>query len=56
MDSTEAHRQSLVQKHREVDTQIIEEMRRPSPDAIQIASLKKKKLHLKEEITSMESV
>jgi len=48
MEST--HIAALEAKHAGLDARIAEEARRPLPDANMLASLKKQKLRLKEEI------
>lgn len=45
-----AHVAALEAKHAGLDARIAEESRRPSPDSAAIASLKKQKLRLKEEM------
>jgi uncharacterized protein len=49
------HLEVLKARHREIDTRIQEEERRPSPDEIKIAKLKREKLKLKEEIHNFEA-
>jgi hypothetical protein len=44
------HQTALETKHAGLDRRIAEESRRPMPDALVIAELKKQKLRLKEEI------
>lgn len=46
----ETHIEFLKDKHHKLDLQIRAEQHRPLPDDIVLAELKKKKLHLKEEI------
>ena len=48
MDSS--HDLSLMAKHAGLEDRIAAEARRPNPDTLLIASLKKKKLRLKEEL------
>lgn len=48
--SVESHLDELVAKHRVLDRSIEQEMARPFADSVRVASLKKQKLHLKEEI------
>ncbi|HBF61235.1 MAG TPA: DUF465 domain-containing protein [Methyloceanibacter sp.] len=46
----DAHLDELAEKHRALDRKIDEEQGRPTADAIKIAELKRRKLHLKDEI------
>lgn len=46
---------ALKAKHQALETAIEEEFNRPCPDDIQIASLKKQKLKIKDEIASLTS-
>lgn len=46
-----AHLSALEARHATIDRRITTESRRPSPDQIAIAELKRQKLRLKEEIT-----
>ncbi len=45
------HNTALMAKHAGLENQIATETRRPNPDTILIAELKKRKLRLKEEIS-----
>lgn len=47
-----AHVAALEAKHARLEREILDETHRPAPDQGLIASLKKRKLQLKEEITS----
>ncbi len=47
------HRTALETKHAVLDQRIAAETHRPLPDAAILASLKKQKLRLKEEIVSL---
>lgn len=47
-----SHTAALQTKHADYDAQLREEMNRPSPDAAKIQLLKKRKLQLKEELTT----
>jgi hypothetical protein len=47
------HSSTLVARHAGLDARIADESRRPSPDAIVIASLKKQKLRIKEALTRL---
>lgn len=44
------HQTALETKHADIDRQIAEEAHRPHPDDLLLATLKKRKLRLKEEI------
>ncbi|NOZ66865.1 MAG: DUF465 domain-containing protein [Alphaproteobacteria bacterium] len=46
----ETHLASLSEKHQKLDTIIIKEELRPSPDSVVLHELKKEKLKLKDEI------
>ena len=46
----EAHIRELDSRHNELDHRIESESKRPGSDTLQIASLKKEKLRLKEQI------
>ena len=48
--TVESHLAELERRHLAIDTKISDEQRRPATDAIEIASLKKQKLSLKDEI------
>ncbi|WP_448580089.1 YdcH family protein [Thermaurantiacus sp.] len=47
------HLEALASRHRMIEGQIAEEMRRPAPDAATLSRLKREKLKLKEEITRL---
>jgi uncharacterized protein len=49
------HLEVLKARHREFDTRIQEEERRPNSDDAKVAQLKKEKLKLKEEIQAFEA-
>lgn len=49
----EAHVKELENKHAKLDMIIRQEMKSPSADPIEIAALKKRKLHLKDQITAL---
>lgn len=51
----EAHLSELVEKHRVLDRMIEEELARPASDDLKIAELKRRKLHLKDEIHRLQS-
>lgn len=46
-----AHLQALEAKHAQLDQRIADEEHRPMPDAYRLATLKKQKLRVKEEMT-----
>ena len=45
---------ALISRHTIIATKIVEEQRRPWPDALRVQSLKKIKLRLKEQIAQLE--
>lgn len=45
-----AHLKELENKHANLDLKIKQELKHPQPDTVRISSLKKQKLHLKEQI------
>ncbi len=47
------HSSALVNRHAGLDARIADEIRRPSPDQMIIASLKKQKLRIKEALTQI---
>ncbi|WP_174293364.1 YdcH family protein [Sphingomonas bacterium] len=47
------HQTALETKHSLLDRRIADETARPQPDSVRIASLKKQKLRLKEEIATL---
>ncbi|MFV0623180.1 YdcH family protein [Sphingomonas sp. ac-8] len=47
-----AHLAALEAKHAALDSQILAEARRPAPDQEVLATLKKRKLQIKQEITA----
>ena len=51
----EARIRELGNRHRQLDETIQREFGRPSVDELQVRELKRKKLRLKEEITSLEA-
>ena len=53
--SAMAHVRELENKHAKLEDQIQTELKRPAADPIQIATLKKKKLHIKDQIMSFEA-
>lgn len=48
-----AHHDALETKHAALETRIVDEEHRPLPDSAVIAELKKQKLRIKEELTSL---
>ncbi len=51
----QARIRELGNRHRQLDEVIQQEMGRPSTDPLQVRELKRRKLRIKEEITSLES-
>ncbi|MBP7066485.1 YdcH family protein [Ferrovibrio sp.] len=51
--ATEAHIESLVEKHAHLQAVIDDETHRPLPDPVRITRLKREKLKLKEEISRL---
>ncbi len=51
--ATEAHIESLVEKHAHIQAVIDDEAHRPLPDPVRITQLKREKLKLKEQITRL---
>lgn len=49
-ESTSSHVSALAAKHAGLEARIEEEMGRPAPDQVVLATLKKKKLKVKEEM------
>ncbi|MEM9420899.1 MAG: DUF465 domain-containing protein [Pseudomonadota bacterium] len=52
--SIDARLTSLDQRHKELETRIEEEMRRPLADDVHVHSLKRKKLAIKDQIVELE--
>ncbi len=52
--SADARLSSLKTRHSSLDEQLLEELRRPVPDTIQVRKLKRGKLRLKDEIAAIE--
>ena len=48
--SMQSHLQELVKKHAALEIKIASEHRRPSSNALDLQALKKRKLHIKDEI------
>ena len=53
--SLEAHLESLLRKHGNLETEITHAMSRPSPDQVELTQLKREKLRVKEEIERIRS-
>lgn len=53
--SISSHLQELRKKHEHLSKQVEEAQRAPGSDDLTIAALKKKKLHLKEQIQQIET-
>ncbi|MDA7983881.1 MAG: YdcH family protein [Alphaproteobacteria bacterium] len=51
--SSEIRIESLRKKHSRLEEEIAAEMNRPHPDDLRLSDLKRRKLHLKEEIQSL---
>lgn len=51
--AAEARIRELDARHEELETRIDEEMKHPSTDTLQIATLKRQKLRIKEEIEQL---
>jgi hypothetical protein len=49
-----AHYTALEAKHASLESRIVEEQARPAPDLAMLADLKRRKLRLKEELTSLQ--
>lgn len=54
--SLDSHLDELVEKHRVLERNLETEMQRPYADDLHIAELKKRKLHLKDEINRLRGV
>ncbi|WP_223476035.1 YdcH family protein [Oricola indica] len=53
--SIEAHLESLVRKHGNLETEISQILSRPSPDQVELTQLKREKLRVKEAIERIRS-
>jgi hypothetical protein len=53
--SAQAHLSELAAEHKALDAAIAEEMAHPSSDDLHIAELKRRKLHIKDEIARLEA-
>lgn len=53
--SMDSHLAELEQRHAALDAQIAEAMTHPSADTVELSELKKRKLHLKDEIARLRS-
>lgn len=54
--STDSHLAELEQRHAALEAQIAEAMTHPSADTVELSELKRRKLHLKDEIARLKSV
>ena len=54
--SMESHLAELVRRHADLERQIDEAMTHPSADQLQLTDLKRRKLHLKDEIARLKRV
>ncbi|MGJ8563906.1 MAG: YdcH family protein [Alphaproteobacteria bacterium] len=45
-----AHLKELENKHASLESELKQELKHPQPDTLRLATLKKQKLHLKEQI------
>ena len=50
---TNAHLTSLAARHAQLDASLLLETRRPAPDSVRLAELKREKLRLKEQIEQL---
>lgn len=50
-----AHLKELENKHANLDMKIKQELKHPQPDALRLSTLKKQKLHLKEQIQTLQT-
>ncbi len=46
--------QSLIEDHRGLESEIMDELKRPMPDSMQIQRLKRRKLRVKDELSAIE--
>ena len=53
--SLQSHLVELQKRHSDLERELEKAMRRPSTDSLEIASLKRRKLHLKDEIKKLQS-
>jgi hypothetical protein len=54
--SSEAHLAELVKRHEALEREIAEAMSHPSVDTVEITELKRRKLHLKDEIARLQRI
>lgn len=52
MSGLDSHKASLRDRHEELENQIAAENRRPFPDEIKLTELKRRKLMIKDELTT----
>lgn len=53
--SLQSHLVELQRRHSDLERELEKAMRHPSTDSLEIASLKRRKLHLKDEIKKLQS-
>ena len=53
--SLQSHLVELQKRHSDLERELEKAMRHPSTDSLEIASLKRRKLHLKDEIKKLQS-
>ena len=53
--SLQSHLVELQKRHSDLERELEKVMRHPSTDSLEIASLKRRKLHLKDEIKKLQS-
>ncbi|WP_029059431.1 YdcH family protein [Stappia stellulata] len=53
--SLQSHLVELQRRHSDLERELEKAMRHPSTDSLEIASLKRRKLHLKDEIEKLQS-
>lgn len=54
--SSETHLAELVKRHEALEREIAEAMSHPSVDTVEITELKRRKLHLKDEIARLQRI
>jgi len=54
--SNQTHLAELVRRHEALEREIAEAMSHPSTDTIEITELKRRKLHLKDEIARLQRI
>lgn len=53
--SVETHLAALVRRHGVLEQQIEEALTRPATDSLEVVEMKRRKLHLKDEITRLKA-